>query len=536
MLKLINFKKLTAKTLIGILMVGGLVGGLSKKAVADDSPDSITLTGTLRDFRGYRDKNGNINPNGHEDFERKHNTDTNPSGQKFKYGLDRGITTDTLGADKKPIYAGGSYSTTTQANFDQWYRDVSGVNQSMSYDIELTKEAGSNIYSFDNNGNQFFPINGLLLGNEGRNHNFHFTFEIHTQFTYQGGETFNFSGDDDVWVYIDGQKVIDIGGVHGKTNASVNLDSLGLTPGETYDLDFFFAERHVTQSNFKIETTLELETAVDPDADEDNDGIPNILEGSEEETPTDSDGDGTPDYEEVDSDNNGVLDEDEVGTIADPSDSDGDQIPNFQDTDDDGNGILDVDEIGDPNSPDNFDGTDLPDYQDTDDDNDNILDVDEMGDDPDDPTDTDDDDLPDYQDTDSDDDGVSDEEETGDDTDGDGAPNFQDWDSDNPDASTLDDIEDPDYVGLPDDVDADPDNDDNDGDGILDDDEINADADSDGESDVEAGDLPEGGTLDDVDGDGIPNDEDTDSDNDGVSDELENENDGSEPYIKYYAD
>ena len=242
---------------------------------ASSTPTSLILTGTLRDFKGYRDINGNISTDGHEDFERKHNVDQSPSNGTFKYGLDTGITTNSLGLDKKPVYAGGSYSTTTQANFDQWYRDVPGVNQSMPYDIELTKIPGTDKYSFDNNGQQFFPLDGLLMGNEGRNHNFHFTYELHTKFTYQPGQTFNVSGDDDVWVYINGQKVIDIGGVHGKTYASVNLDSLGLTAGTPYDLDFFFAERHVTQSNFKIETTVEF---IDPNTDSDGDGFKNDVD------------------------------------------------------------------------------------------------------------------------------------------------------------------------------------------------------------------------------------------------------------------
>ena len=493
------------------------------------SADTITLTGTLRDFKGYRDKNGNISSVGHEDFERKHNVDTNPSGQKFKYGLDTGITTDTLGADKKPVYAGGSYSTTTRANFDQWYRDVAGVNQGVTHDIVLTKKPGTNIYSFNNNGQQFFPLDGELMGNEGRNHNFHFTYEIHTEFTYQGGETFNFSGDDDVWVYIDGKKVIDIGGVHGKTDASVNLDSLGLTVGETYDLDFFFAERHVTQSNFKIETTIQLETAPDPDADEDNDGIPNILENFD--TEVDSDGDGIADYLDPDSDNNEIPDSVEVGTVAAPSDSDNDGIPNFQDDDDDGNGILDVDEIGDdPNNPTNTDGEDLPDYQDTDDDNDGILDTVEIGDDPSNPTNTDGEDLPDYHDDDSDNDTIPDSEEQDGDFDGDGTPNFQDDDSDGdtiPDSvetgedSPLDDDYDPNYLDL-----------DSDGDGLPDFNEEQPDGPDDGEEpDVEPGDIPDGGTPEDVDNDGKDNYLDPDSDNDGFDDDID-----PEPYKFTWAD
>jgi len=40
---------------------------------------------------------------------------------------------------------------------------------------------------------------------------------------------------------------------------SVNLDTLGLTTGTTYGFDLFFAERHLTQSNFTITTSIELE-------------------------------------------------------------------------------------------------------------------------------------------------------------------------------------------------------------------------------------------------------------------------------------
>ena len=244
-MKLNPKNRLIAKV-IAILTITNVVALVFPQAAFSNS---ITLTGTLRDFSDQ-----------HPDFERQ------PGDDGFHYGLDENITTDTIGADKKPVYAGGSYSTTTQENFDQWYRYVPGINQTKKFSIELTDDDSDGVYRYQNTS--FFPINNQLMGNEGRDKNFHFTYEIHSEFTYQGGETFHFSGDDDVWVYINDKKVIDLGGVHGKTDAHVNLDevaaAIGIEVGGTYNLDFFFAERHVTQSNFIIETTLLLES---PDSD-----------------------------------------------------------------------------------------------------------------------------------------------------------------------------------------------------------------------------------------------------------------------------
>lgn len=263
-------------------------------------PSTIQLSAVIRDFKGV-DQNG-----GHADFER------NPSGGFGQFGK---MVNDELDADGKPVFrsagykinttwkdsAGrnvidprtyinsksgdraGSMATTTggqlagSTQLAQWYRDVSGVNASKPLNLTLTRNANSNVYTFVDTADSFytarggfFPINGELLGNSGGstpNTNFHFTTEIDTEFVFERGkgQVFTFTGDDDVWVFVDNKLVVDLGGIHSSVSQSIELDRLSwLVDGQSYRLKIFHAERHRTQSNFRIDTTLRLRTVTQP--------------------------------------------------------------------------------------------------------------------------------------------------------------------------------------------------------------------------------------------------------------------------------
>jgi len=61
-------------------------------------------------------------------------------------------------------------------------------------------------------------------------------------------------------VFIDNKLVVDLGGIHDIGTQNVALDTLNLTDGTTYPLDFFFAERHYGASNFVLSTSIAFTT------------------------------------------------------------------------------------------------------------------------------------------------------------------------------------------------------------------------------------------------------------------------------------
>ena len=227
----------TDGTTIGETTDGTTTSGTTGEETTDGTTGEavqcgVQLTATIRDFKL-----------GHPDFE------------TYCCGVVTGLVKPDLGQDKKPVFnkVGNPKMLTDAPTFNQWYNNVPDVNQSTQIVLDL-QEIMPGVYSYQNNN--FFPIDNMLFGNQGNNHNFHFTTEIHSAFTYAGGETFTFTGDDDVWVFINKKLVIDIGGVHGVAAGSIALDTLGLTVGLTYPLDVFHAERHTVQSNFRIDTTI----------------------------------------------------------------------------------------------------------------------------------------------------------------------------------------------------------------------------------------------------------------------------------------
>lgn len=168
---------------------------------------------------------------------------------------------DQLGADGKPVWNNPASAVfSTETNFNQWYNDTAGVNMGQDFSLTLDDSATPGTYTYANSS--FFPIDNQLLGNQGRSHNYHFTLELAGQFSFENGQSFTFTGDDDLWVFFGGKLGIDLGGVHASMSSTVTstqLTDMGLTAGTLYDLNIFFAERHTTQSNFMIQTSFAVQ-------------------------------------------------------------------------------------------------------------------------------------------------------------------------------------------------------------------------------------------------------------------------------------
>ena len=157
----------------------------------------------------------------------------------------------------------GTYSFEAGYSGNPKYVDYDRTNGTISQGTGGAATVG--FYPLENLG---YEQPGLLTKTsviDGNNRNGDFTLRGESQFVYNKDSNlyFTFTGDDDVYMYINGTLALDLGGAHGRNSKTVNLNDLdatkyGLKDGQVATFTFFYMERCSDASTFGIETNMEL--------------------------------------------------------------------------------------------------------------------------------------------------------------------------------------------------------------------------------------------------------------------------------------
>ena len=237
----------------------------------DYADGSFMVSGSKYFYAPFAETNsGVVYPSGSS---KGQSTDNCPSAGG---GATKGLVLTTLNKLGRPQWSGkidcdiGDTLSGPQNWFDPLTISGTRVNAYKCVPLALKLDQDDGYYKYSS-GN-FFPLSDdsdipspYRPGNNASD--FHFAMHAKASFEYVRGLTFKFSGDDDVWIFINKKLALDLGGQHGPMSGAIDLDKLGLVEGKSYQFDMFYCERHQTGSNIGIQTTMNLVPIVEVNFD-----------------------------------------------------------------------------------------------------------------------------------------------------------------------------------------------------------------------------------------------------------------------------
>lgn len=184
--------------------------------------------------------------------------------------------TDLLAGSSKDNYLRKVY-TDYNLNFERigdtytltGVTDGNGTNVTNQYTLDKTNKSGEDFFPLDTVASSYEKSNTKKTENsltdDGKIHNYYFGMRYDIQFNlggYVGPLSYTFTGDDDMWVVMDGGKdnqriIIDLGGIHNAATKTVDLwDYLEKEDTSTHTLTVLYMERGAGASNCYMNFTL----------------------------------------------------------------------------------------------------------------------------------------------------------------------------------------------------------------------------------------------------------------------------------------
>ena len=203
----------------------------------------------------------------------------NKNANEYRAGED-GITKELI-SGLSPDFTTVNWNVDQPGFFTDEHLDE-GKDKYTDYDLQLEKKGntyklngvrqpGGNIFTYNGDGSNFFPLieSDLKIDKvQGAKYYFGMRYDINFKLgDYVGPLNYSFTGDDDLWVLLDGKVVIDLGGIHQALSATTDLwKELGFKEGvgatrdddkkQNHRLTILYMERGAWASNCKMEFTI----------------------------------------------------------------------------------------------------------------------------------------------------------------------------------------------------------------------------------------------------------------------------------------